>query len=142
MAYSHAIIVATYAVKNVTEVTVRFAAFTRGTEGVTARNARVRLRFSIHVAMWLRYEEISTVCLDINHTIKLIMFYRFLVKDFNGSPDTRWWNSIADGAAYIDFTNPMAAQWFTNHLIDLRASSGVDGFKFDAGETSWAPAVR
>lgn len=68
--------------------------------------------------------------------------YRFLVKDFNGSPDTKWWNSNANEAAYIDFTNPTAAKWFTDHLIELRTTSGVDGFKFDAGETSWAPAVK
>jgi len=63
----------------------------------------------------------------------------YLVRDFNGSPDTHWWNSDTYQAAYVDFTNPNASKWFTDHLIDLRTSSGVDGFKFDAGETSWAP---
>lgn len=42
-------------------------------------------------------------------------------------------------AAYIDFVKPNASTWFLNHLMNLRDESGIDSFKFDAGETSWAP---
>lgn len=61
--------------------------------------------------------------------------------DHEGNPDTQWWNSKKGEAAYIDFTNPAAADWYETRLRKLLADSGIDSYKFDAGESSWAPQV-
>lgn len=61
--------------------------------------------------------------------------------DHQGNPDTQWWNSQKGEAAYIDFTNPAAADWYENRLKKLQADAGIDSYKFDAGESSWSPAV-
>lgn len=62
--------------------------------------------------------------------------------DHTGSPVTKWWNSNATvSSAYVDFTNPAAVTWFTNRLKLLQTVDGIDSFKFDAGESSWAPPV-
>jgi myogenesis-regulating glycosidase len=63
----------------------------------------------------------------------------YLVADHNGNLDTQWWNSEKGQAAYVDFTKPDAAEWFSKRLRDLATSSGIDSYKFDAGETSWTP---
>lgn len=65
----------------------------------------------------------------------------FLAVDYQGSPDTQWWNSKKGEAAYIDFTNPTAAKWFEDRLKKLQEDTGIDSYKFDAGESSWAPPV-
>ena len=45
-----------------------------------------------------------------------------------------WW----DGAGTcIDPTNPKAADWFVATLEQLRTETGIDSFKFDAGEISF-----
>lgn len=62
-----------------------------------------------------------------------------MVKDRTGSTDTQWWNSKTGEAAYIDFTNAAAAQWFYDRLAALQVATGIDSFKFDAGESSWSP---
>ncbi|XP_059620860.1 myogenesis-regulating glycosidase [Phlebotomus argentipes] len=64
---------------------------------------------------------------------------RYLVLDHNNKADTEWWNSGKGEAAYIDFTNPEAAAWFKQRLQELQQETGIDSFKFDAGETSWQP---
>lgn len=43
----------------------------------------------------------------------------------------RWWNGYS---AVLDFTNPKAEQWLKNQLDEL-INLGVDGFKFDAGDS-------
>ncbi|XP_055638896.1 myogenesis-regulating glycosidase-like [Toxorhynchites rutilus septentrionalis] len=65
--------------------------------------------------------------------------YGYFVADHNGNPDTQWWNSMKGEAAYIDFTKPEVAQWFTRRLQAILDESGIDSFKFDAGESSWSP---
>lgn len=65
---------------------------------------------------------------------------RYLVVDHKNSTDTQWWNSEENQAAHIDFTNPAAAKWYSDRLKLVQAE-GIDNFKFDAGETSWAPVV-
>ncbi|XP_058446154.1 myogenesis-regulating glycosidase-like isoform X2 [Malaya genurostris] len=64
----------------------------------------------------------------------------FLVKSHNQSIgyNTKWWNSGENEASYINFNNPSAVEWFRQRLQELR-EQGIDSFKFDAGETSWAP---
>lgn len=63
----------------------------------------------------------------------------YLVADHEGNTDTEWWNSKTGQAAYVDFTKPEVAQWFTQRLQAVLDVSGIDSFKFDAGETSWTP---
>lgn len=63
----------------------------------------------------------------------------YLVMNATGSTDTEWWQSETGQAGYIDFTNPEAANWFLDRLIKLQQETGLDSFKFDAGESSWAP---
>nr|AHH86058.1 glycoside hydrolase family 31 [Sitophilus oryzae] len=59
----------------------------------------------------------------------------YFVKNTNDSMTTVWWES--EDARQIDFTNPQAVTWYTNRLIKVQNESGVDGFKFDAGETDY-----
>lgn len=64
-----------------------------------------------------------------------------LVADHNGNVLTKWWNTKEnEAAAYIDFTKTEAANWYVNHLRELKESAGIDSYKFDAGETSWTPS--
>lgn len=66
---------------------------------------------------------------------------RYFVVNHEGNPDTKWWNSKENEAAYIDFTKPEAAEWYTNRLKKLQKEAGIDSYKFDAGESCWIPAV-
>lgn len=67
----------------------------------------------------------------------------YFVLDYNNNPDTHWWNTGANSeSAHIDFTKAAAAHWYTDRLETLRSSSGIDSFKFDAGEGSWVPTVN
>lgn len=63
----------------------------------------------------------------------------FLVSDHNGNTDTEWWNSATGQAAYVDFTKEEVRAWFTARLRAILDESGIDSFKFDAGESSWTP---
>lgn len=75
-----------------------------------------------------------------NSTIKSL-FPDFFVKNQDGSVLTQWWNSQGADAQYIDFSNGEAREWFVDRLRLLQEKHGIDNFKFDAGETSWAPQV-
>ena len=44
------------------------------------------------------------------------------------------WNTAPVVA--LDVTNPEAVAWFVYRLRKLQAETGIDGFKFDAGESS------
>lgn len=48
-----------------------------------------------------------------------------------------WWNAAPVVA--LDVTNPDACDWFVSRLAALQASTGVAGFKFDAGEPCFLP---
>ena len=37
----------------------------------------------------------------------------------------------------VDFTNPQCFDWFVAHLNERKARYGLDGFKFDAGESNF-----
>ena len=59
----------------------------------------------------------------------------FLLQEANGEHNpliVRWWNGAS---AVLDFTNPGAVQWFRQQLQFLTEEYGVDGFKFDAGDS-------
>lgn len=59
-------------------------------------------------------------------------------QDSSGSTQfITWWNS--DQAGLLDFTNAEAAVWWTQRLVDLQQQTGIDSFKFDAGESAWLP---
>lgn len=53
----------------------------------------------------------------------------------------RWWNGVS---AVLDFSHPDAVAWFRAQLDRLVSEHGVDGFKFDAGDTGFyvAPGGR
>ncbi|XP_065225168.1 myogenesis-regulating glycosidase-like [Planococcus citri] len=59
----------------------------------------------------------------------------YFVKNDAGTT-VKWWNGKG---GYIDFTNPDAYEWFRKRLETLKNSTGIDAFKFDAGESDWAP---
>lgn len=67
----------------------------------------------------------------------------YFVLNHDGNPDVKWWNTqeATAIAGHIDFTKVEAVEWYSERLRQLRTSSGIDSFKFDAGETSWAPVV-
>lgn len=55
-----------------------------------------------------------------------------LIKSPEGKPFiTEWWNGYS---AVLDFSNPSAAAWFDRQLQQL-INLGIDGFKFDAGDS-------
>ncbi len=50
----------------------------------------------------------------------------------NGKPGFfPWWN--AQPVVALDVTNPAAVDWFVARLRRLQETTGIDGFKFDAG---------
>ncbi len=55
-----------------------------------------------------------------------------LIKDPNGDPYiVHWWNGFS---AVLDMSDPKAVEWLSSQLDELMAL-GVDGFKFDAGDS-------
>jgi len=55
-----------------------------------------------------------------------------LIKTSEGKPYIcEWWNGYS---AVLDFSNPAAVQWFDQQMQELQ-ELGVDGFKFDAGDS-------
>jgi alpha-glucosidase (family GH31 glycosyl hydrolase) len=50
----------------------------------------------------------------------------------DGEPIIRkWWNGYS---AMLDMSNPTTYKWLKNQLQQLQSDTGVDGFKFDAGD--------
>jgi alpha-glucosidase (family GH31 glycosyl hydrolase) len=47
-----------------------------------------------------------------------------------------WWNGWS---AVLDFSNPAAVRWFKEQLSGLQSGFGIDGFKFDAGDSEYYP---
>ena len=52
-----------------------------------------------------------------------------------------WWDNQLNGSAVLDVTNPHAVDWFVGRLQKVMTDLGVDGFKFDAGETVYTPPL-
>ncbi len=62
----------------------------------------------------------------------------FMVRQPNGEPYlVGWWQGRG---GLLDVTNPQALAWFKERLEKLRAETGLDGYKFDAGEAVFYPA--
>ncbi|MCJ8009829.1 glycoside hydrolase family 31 protein [Lederbergia wuyishanensis] len=56
-----------------------------------------------------------------------------LIKNKEGSPAIReWWNGYS---AILDLTNPDTIAWYKEQLDTLMNEYGIDGFKFDAGDS-------
>lgn len=51
---------------------------------------------------------------------------------------TTWWNSKPYQAAHVT----LHTDWFEKRLMTLKNESGVDSFKFVAGETDYMPKVN
>jgi len=47
-----------------------------------------------------------------------------------------WWNGVS---AVLDFSNPVAVEWFNTQLNGLVKDYKIDGFKFDAGDMMFYP---
>ncbi len=62
----------------------------------------------------------------------------WLVRQTDGSPYlVEWWQGHG---GLLDVTNPSAVEWFFERLGRLQIESGLDGFKFDAGEACFLPS--
>jgi alpha-glucosidase (family GH31 glycosyl hydrolase) len=62
----------------------------------------------------------------------------WLVRMADGSPYLiEWWQGRG---GLLDVTNPSALDWFFGRLTSLQIESGLDGFKFDAGEACFLPS--
>ncbi|XP_017491102.1 PREDICTED: uncharacterized family 31 glucosidase KIAA1161-like [Rhagoletis zephyria] len=57
------------------------------------------------------------------------------IKDANGHPlKVDWWDG--SGGA-VDFSDVHSAKWFVDRLEKLKKDTGLDAYKFDAGELNW-----
>jgi alpha-glucosidase (family GH31 glycosyl hydrolase) len=62
----------------------------------------------------------------------------YVVRRPSGEPHiVTWWH---DPAHLIDISDPRAEAWFADRLERLQRETGLDGFKFDAGEACYLPA--
>lgn len=58
----------------------------------------------------------------------------WLLREADGRPAIlEWWDGHS---AHLDVTHPEATHWFLAQLERLRSDYGVDGFKFDGGDTA------
>lgn len=84
------------------------------------------------VTLWV-HPFVSTVCKAYSEARSR----NYLVKNTDRDWDrTVWWNGIA---GLVDFTNRNATSWWNEKIKDLVDNYAIDGFKFDAGETSYMP---
>ena len=62
----------------------------------------------------------------------------WLIRQADGPPYlVEWWQGRG---GLLDVTNPSALEWFFGRLKQLQVQTGLDGFKFDAGEACFVPA--
>ena len=62
----------------------------------------------------------------------------WLVHDAHGAPYlVPWWQG---SGGLLDVTQPSALAWFFERLARLQSDTGLDGFKFDAGEACFLPS--
>jgi len=62
----------------------------------------------------------------------------WLVSQQDDSPYlVEWWQGRG---GLLDVTNPSALEWFFERLNQLQVQTGLDGFKFDAGEACFVPS--
>ncbi len=76
---------------------------------------------------------VSPIIASAGTRYKYLRDRNYLVRDVNGEIAVRkWWSGYS---AVLDFTNPDAVAWMEGQLNTLVEKYGVDGFKFDAGDT-------
>lgn len=64
----------------------------------------------------------------------------YFVQDGDSGPGrVNWWDGIG---RIIDFTNADACEWYYQNLETFRKSTGVDSFKFDAGEINYVTKIK
>ena len=62
----------------------------------------------------------------------------YVVRRPDGKPDVvTWWH---DPSYLLDISDARAEAWFAERLERLRSETGLDGWKFDAGEACYLPA--
>ncbi len=59
-------------------------------------------------------------------------------KDATKPAIIEWWDGYS---VVLDFSNPAAVEWFRAQLLNLQSRYGIDGFKFDAGDSDYYPAT-
>lgn len=62
----------------------------------------------------------------------------YLVQSFQNTTKMSWWRG--KHAGLIDFTNARASRWYKKRLETLRHVYNIDSFKFDGGESDYAPS--
>lgn len=68
-----------------------------------------------------------------SNTFRQLRDTNFLLKDKNGDLAIReWWNGYS---CVLDLSNPQACEYLEKELYELMKKYGIDGFKFDAGDT-------
>ena len=76
---------------------------------------------------------VSPIIASAGPRYKFLRDRNYLVRGADGEIAVRkWWSGYS---AVLDFTNPDAASWMEGQLDTLTKKYGVDGFKFDAGDT-------
>lgn len=59
----------------------------------------------------------------------------YMLHDSKGDPyQDVWWADLSGESVFLDVANPEAMAWHLDNLTALAEETGVDGFKFDAGE--------
>ncbi len=85
----------------------------------------------------LGFKVLLWVCPFVSESCKhleLLLREEALIKDEQGVALRTWWN----GESYLlDGTNPFAYTWLERTLTSLMTEYGVDGFKFDAGDSMY-----
>lgn len=84
-----------------------------------------------------------------NETFREAAAQRILLFDNRGRDTLRWQNAEEPAlihwwngySALLDLTNPAAVRWFEAKLRSVVDEYGVDGFKFDAGDTEFYPST-
>lgn len=85
-------------------------------------------QYGIHVTLWCI--PFYTTTSEHFHTA---IEKGYAIKQADGIPFiTAWWDE--GDIVLLDVTNPDAATWHLDNLQQLADETGVDGFKFDAGE--------
>ncbi|XP_017778063.1 PREDICTED: uncharacterized family 31 glucosidase KIAA1161 [Nicrophorus vespilloides] len=95
----------------------------------TLRYERFTYSFWIHPFINVNCEDLS----EIGNRNGLFM------KNLWGMTGTTWWNSEEQQSQHLDFSKTEVRDWFVNALKRLQYEHKVHSFKFDAGESSWAP---
>ncbi|HEY4286117.1 MAG TPA: glycoside hydrolase family 31 protein [Puia sp.] len=73
-----------------------------------------------------------------NEVFREVDSQRIILYDIKKQPALiHWWNGYS---ALLDFTNPGAVRWFDAKLRRMVDEYGIDGFKFDAGDTEFYPS--